>query len=91
MLVARIVGFIPFFKKFSGGYSKQSPPPAALRTLWPPQISRATLFRDGAHRLSLIWGKAMQYGVFPDELDCSIRRFADFLLSLGLWLLTEIA
>jgi hypothetical protein len=91
LLAARTVGFIIFFKKFAGRYSEQSPPPDVLRSLWPPQIRSMLYATAPLVGIPLVYGMAMQYGIFPDHIIARAVSLPIFILSCGLWLLTEVA
>jgi hypothetical protein len=91
LLIARIVGFIPFVKKFAGEYSEQSPPPDGLRRLWPPQIRMLAYAAAGGVCIPLVFWTAMQYGILPDDMAARFGSLSIFILGLGLWVLTEAA
>jgi hypothetical protein len=72
LLAARIVGFLIFPQKFAGKYSKQNPPPDALRILCPPQI-RGLLYAVAplVGILFIVWA-AVQYGILLDYIAPSV-------------------
>jgi hypothetical protein len=92
LLMTRVVGFFPFFKKFAGKYSEQIPPPDALRSLWPRQIRLLLWAAVLLVAIPLIFGiVAQRSSMFADYLIAQGVFLPIFILSCGLWGLTEVA
>lgn len=88
LLIARIVEFPSFFRKYASRYSDQLPPPDQLRRLW-PQIRARFYIASALLGGPLLSGVAMQHGIYPNYMKLPESSLAILILGLGIWFLVE--
>jgi hypothetical protein len=89
LLIARILGFPSFFRKYAFKYSEQSPPPDPLRRLWPPQIRGRFYIAAVLLGGPILLGVVMQAGIYQNYMKSPELALSILILGLGIWFLVE--
>lgn len=89
LIAARFAGFPKFFAKYAGKYSKQTPPPDALRRSWPRQIRLSFLIPAVGIGVVQLAGILIEYHVTQSYVTSREVFLPIFILSLSLWFLIE--
>jgi hypothetical protein len=89
LLIARILGFPSFFRKYAFKYSEQSPPPDPLRRLWPPQIRGSFYIAAVLLGGPILTGAVMQGGIEQNYMKLPELSLSTLILGLGIWFLIE--